>query len=164
MKIYTTHYSSPLGKLRIQCSDEYLQVVVFAKDEEVEQADKHLLLQNCITQLNEYFSGQRKDFELPLQQTGTEFQQKVWHLLSQIQYGKTISYNHLSKQYGDVKAIRAVASANGKNNLAIVVPCHRVIGSDHSLTGYAGGLWRKKWLLEHETKFHFGVQQLGLEM
>ena len=115
------------------------------------------LLQQCIQQLDEYFSGQRKAFDLPLKQPGTDFQQKVWSLLLKIQYGKTVSYNDLSKQYGDVKAIRAVASANGKNDLAIIVPCHRVIGSNQSLTGYAGGLWRKKWLLEHEAKHHSGV-------
>lgn len=164
MKIYTTHYSSPLGLLKLQCSEEYIATIVFAKEEEVAEACEHPLLQLCRAQLDEYFSGKRKIFDLSLQQPGTTFQQKVWHLLSQIPYGKTISYNQLSKQYGDLKATRAVASANGKNNLAIVVPCHRVIGSDHSLTGYAGGLWRKKWLLEHETKFHSGVQQLGLEM
>jgi methylated-DNA-[protein]-cysteine S-methyltransferase len=84
----------------------------------------------------------------------------VWELLMQIPFGKTISYNDLSKQYGDLKAIRAVASANGKNNLAIIVPCHRVIGSNQSLTGYAGGLWRKKWLLDHEAKHHAGVMTL----
>jgi methylated-DNA-[protein]-cysteine S-methyltransferase len=82
---------------------------------------------------------------------GTEFQQKVWQELAQIPCGKTISYLDLSKKLGDVKAIRAVASANGKNPIWIVVPCHRVIGSDGSLTGYAGGLWPKKWLLEHEN-------------
>ena len=96
----------------------------------------------------------------PLNQDGTEFQEKIWDLLYKIPYGKTISYNELAKQYGDLKAIRAVASANGKNNIAIIVPCHRVIGSDHSLVGYAGGLWRKKWLLDHEAKYHLGVQQM----
>ena len=86
--------------------------------------------------------------------------QKVWDLLLQISFGRTISYNDLSKRYGDLKAIRAVASANGRNNLAVIVPCHRVIGSDQSLTGYAGGLWRKKWLLEHEAKHYSGVMTL----
>jgi methylated-DNA-[protein]-cysteine S-methyltransferase len=113
-------------------------------------------------QLDEYFSGKRKTFNLPLAQPGTPFQQKVWELLYMIPFGKTISYHQLAMQYGDLKAIRAVASANGKNNLAIIIPCHRVIGSNRSLTGYAGGLWRKKWLLEHEAKHHTGVAQLGL--
>ena len=86
---------------------------------------------------------------------------KVWHLLYKIPYGKTISYLELAKQYGDLKAIRAVAAANGKNNIAIIVPCHRVIGSNHSLVGYAGGLGRKKFLLELESKQYHGVQQMG---
>jgi methylated-DNA-[protein]-cysteine S-methyltransferase len=163
MKIYTTYYASPLGKLKIQCSDEHLKAVVFCEGKDADsESDNHLLLQKSTTQLDEYFTGKRKEFDLPLQQYGTGFQQKVWDLLCQIPFGKTISYHQLAAQYGDLKAIRAVASANGKNNLAIIVPCHRVIGSNQSLTGYAGGLWRKKWLLEHEAKHHVGVEQLGL--
>ena len=104
-----------------------------------------------VTQLQEYFIGKRTKFTFKLNPKGTEFQKKVWQELLQIPYGKTCSYLELSKKLGDVKAIRAVASANGKNPLWIVVPCHRVIGTDGSLTGYAGGLWRKKWLLEHEN-------------
>ncbi|RZJ32857.1 MAG: methylated-DNA--[protein]-cysteine S-methyltransferase [Flavobacterium sp.] len=160
MRTYTSYYSSPLGDLKIQCSDEHVQAVVFIDDEVREESNEHKLLQTCSQQLADYFSGGRKEFDLPLQQTGTPFQQKVWDLLVQIPFGKTISYNTLSRQYGDLKAIRAVASANGKNNLAIIVPCHRVIGSNRSLTGYAGGLWRKKWLLEHEAKHHSGVMTL----
>lgn len=161
---YTTHYSSPLGTLRLQCSDNFLEAVIFSAEGKIHLANEHPLLQTCVVQLDEYFSGQRKIFDLPLQQTGTGFQQKIWDLLYKIPYGKTISYYELSKQYGDLKAIRAVASANGKNNLVIIVPCHRVIGSDQSLTGYAGGLWRKKWLLEHEAMFHSGVQQLRFQI
>lgn len=108
-------------------------------------------LKKPITQLNEYFNGKRNDFDFKINPKGTDFQQKVWQKLRTIPYGKTMSYLELSKKLGDVKAIRAVASANGKNPLWIVIPCHRVIGSDGSLTGYAGGLWRKKWLLEHEN-------------
>ncbi len=108
-------------------------------------------LQNAVTELNDYFQGKRTHFDFKLNPKGTEFQQKVWQALLEIPYGKTCSYMDLSKKLGDVKAIRAVASANGKNPLWIVVPCHRVIGTDSSLTGYAGGLWRKKWLLEHES-------------
>jgi methylated-DNA-[protein]-cysteine S-methyltransferase len=160
MKTYTSYYSSPLGQLKIQCSDEHLQAVIFMKEEEEIQNDGHEILSASTKQLDEYFSGNRKNFDLPMLQSGTSFQQKVWDLLLQIPFGKTISYNDLSKQYGDLKAIRAVASANGRNNLAIIVPCHRVIGSNQSLTGYAGGLWRKKWLLEHEAKHHSGVMTL----
>jgi methylated-DNA-[protein]-cysteine S-methyltransferase len=104
-------------------------------------------------QLNEYFEGSRKHFDLKLNPEGTDFQKKVWKQLEQIPYGKTLSYLELSEQLGNVKAIRAVANANGKNPLWIVVPCHRVIGSNGSLTGYAGGLHRKQWLLEHESPY-----------
>jgi methylated-DNA-[protein]-cysteine S-methyltransferase len=158
MNLYTSYYSSPLGFLKLQCSGEHIKAVLF-EDEAGEETGDHELLQLCSGQLDEYFSGKRRIFELPLSQDGTAFQSKVWDLLCDIPYGKTISYNDLAKQYGDLKAIRAVASANGKNNLAIIVPCHRVIGSNHSLTGYAGGLWRKKWLLEHELKHYHGIQQ-----
>ena len=110
-----------------------------------------IVLQEAVSQLNDYFEGKRTDFTIKLNPSGTEFQQKVWSGLLEIPFGKTISYLELSKKLGDVKAIRAVASADGKNPLWIVVPCHRVIGTDGSLTGYAGELWRKKWLLEHEN-------------
>ena len=101
-------------------------------------------LQNCVLQLNEYFEGKRTQFDLQLNPQGTEFQKKVWESLQTIPFGKTTSYLQQSKNLGNQKAIRAVASANGKNPLWIVIPCHRIIGSDGSLTGYAGGLWRKK--------------------
>ena len=108
-------------------------------------------LEQAVIQLQDYFEGKRTNFHLKLNPKGTEFQQRVWQELLNIPFGKTLSYLELSKKLGDVKAIRAVAAANGKNPLWIVVPCHRVIGTDGSLTGYAGGLGRKKWLLEHEN-------------
>ncbi|MXN92594.1 methylated-DNA--[protein]-cysteine S-methyltransferase [Flavobacterium sp. Sd200] len=107
-------------------------------------------LKIAVTQLQEYFDGSRQNFDFKINPVGTVFQKRVWEALLNIPFGNTTSYLELSKQLGDFKAIRAVASANGKNPLWIIVPCHRVIGSDGSLTGYAGGLWRKKWLLEHE--------------
>jgi len=110
-------------------------------------------LQDCVYQLQEYFQRSRNSFNLKLNPQGTDFQKNIWRLLQTIPFGKTISYLELSKQFGDTKAIRAVASANGKNPLWIIVPCHRVIGSDGSLTGYAGGLHRKQWLLEHESPY-----------
>ena len=108
-------------------------------------------LQEAYQQLQDYFNEKRIDFTFKLNPSGTEFQKKVWLGLLEIPFGKTMSYQELSVKLGDVKAIRAVASANGKNPLWVVVPCHRVIGTDGSLTGYAGGLWRKKWLLDHEN-------------
>ena len=107
-------------------------------------------LKDAVAQLKEYFSGTRQDFDLKLNPEGTNFQKEIWKQLRAIPFGTTTSYLELSKAFGNPKAIRAVAAANGKNPLWIVVPCHRVIGTDGSLTGYAGGLWRKKWLLEHE--------------
>lgn len=109
------------------------------------------VLEDAVYQFFEYLEGKRKSFDLKLNPKGTDFQKRVWEALLKIPYGKTVSYLQLSKTLGDVKAIRAVAAANGKNPLWIVVPCHRVIGSNGDLTGYAGGLHRKKWLLEHES-------------
>lgn len=102
------------------------------------------------TELSEYFSGKRKDFDVPVYMMGTEFQKKVWEILLKIPYGETKSYLEQSNIFGNPKAIRAVASANGKNKIAIIIPCHRVIGKNGMLTGYAGGLWRKEKLLELE--------------
>ena len=109
-------------------------------------------LLDCATQLKAYFNNKLKTFDLKLNPEGTDFQKKVWKQLEKIPYGKTISYLDLAKQLGDAKTIRAAASANGKNPLWIIVPCHRVIGTDGSLTGYAGGLHRKQWLLNHESE------------
>lgn len=108
-------------------------------------------LEQAVIQLQEYLEGKRIDFDLKLNPKGTYFQKKVWQELLNIPFGKTMSYLDLSKKLGDVKAIRAVAAANGKNPIWIVIPCHRVIGTDGSLTGYAGEIWRKKWLLELEN-------------
>jgi methylated-DNA-[protein]-cysteine S-methyltransferase len=163
MELYKKVMTSPLGPLRLCCTDSALTEVSFLDNAaaiEATQNDQHPLLEACTAQLDAYFSGQTLSFNLPLALQGTAFQQKVWDLLMQIPFGKTLSYQTLSKQYGDVKAIRAVAAANGKNSVAIIVPCHRVIGSNQSLTGYAGGLWRKQWLLAHEQKHALGVQQL----
>jgi len=118
------------------------------------------LIIQAIEQLIQYFHGGRRIFDLPINQQGTDFQLKVWHELVNIAYGKTISYLELSKRLGDPKVIRAAASANGKNNFCIIVPCHRVVGSNRDLVGYAGGLWRKKWLLVLENKIANGVQTL----
>ncbi|MCR8667144.1 methylated-DNA--[protein]-cysteine S-methyltransferase [Aestuariibaculum sp. M13] len=142
---------SPLGFTEIIGDDIGIVSVSILNSEETVSKNIPETLQDCVLQLNEYFEGKRKEFNLKLNPNGTDFQKSVWKLLQQIPYGKSISYLELSKQLGDVKAIRAVANANGKNPLWIIVPCHRVIGTDGSLTGYAGGLHRKQWLLEHES-------------
>ncbi|HJS00733.1 MAG TPA: methylated-DNA--[protein]-cysteine S-methyltransferase [Flavobacterium sp.] len=141
---------TPLGIAEIIGDENGISVISIADEGEV-STEIPTILQEAVNQLNDYFDGKRTDFDFKLNPKGTEFQQKVWLGLLEIPFGKTMSYLELSKKLGDVKAIRAVASANGKNPLWIVVPCHRVIGTDGSLTGYAGGLWRKKWLLEHEN-------------
>ena len=146
----TTFINTPLGISKIVGDADGISAISILSEGEVSKKIPKEL-KECITQLQEYFDGQRNDFTFKLNPQGTDFQQKVWQELLNIPFGKTMSYLDLSKKLGDVKAIRAVASANGRNPLWIVVPCHRVIGTDGSLTGYAGGLWRKKWLLEHES-------------
>ena len=146
----TAFIQSPLGITKIVGNENGISIIsILSEGEITTKIPKNL--KECISQLQEYFEGQRHDFDFKMNPQGTDFQQKVWQELLNIPFGKTISYLDLSKKLGDVKAIRAVASANGRNPLWIVVPCHRVIGTDGSLTGYAGGLWRKKWLLEHES-------------
>jgi methylated-DNA-[protein]-cysteine S-methyltransferase len=161
-------YQSPLGSIQIKTVCNFISELKFIdRDESQLQTDSKelsagdkIVFQKCIQQLEEYFSGKRKIFDLPLHQEGTEFQQKVWKELIQIPYGKTITYHQLAQRIGNAKSIRAAASANGRNKLWIVVPCHRVIGSDGSLTGYAGGLEMKKWLLNHENVYANGVSLL----
>ncbi|OYX24668.1 MAG: cysteine methyltransferase [Flavobacteriales bacterium 32-35-8] len=144
---------TPLGYTKIVGDVDGISSVTVLDSEEIITDIIPLLLEDCAFQLQEYFQGIRKNFDLKLNPEGTNFQKQVWKLLEQIPYGKTVSYLDLAKQLGDVKAIRAVANANAKNPLWIIVPCHRVIGSDGSLTGYAGGLHRKEWLLNHESPF-----------
>ena len=146
----TAYIKTPLGIATI-IGDENGILVILVSDKGEISTIIPTILKDAVSQLNDYFEGKRNDFDFKLNPKGTDFQQKVWKGLLEIPFGKTMSYMDLSKKLGDVKAIRAVAVANGKNPLWIVVPCHRVIGSDGSLTGYAGGLWRKKWLLEHEN-------------
>jgi methylated-DNA-[protein]-cysteine S-methyltransferase len=164
-EIFTNHYLSPLGPLRISVTATAVQEVTFCSENEMspqasEGSAASALMQVCIEQLDSYFCGKIKSFELPLTQPGTAFQQRVWNELLKIPYGATISYLELSRRLGNEKAIRAAASTNGKNRIAVIVPCHRVIGSNQQLVGYAGGLSKKKWLLEHELRFAFGKQTL----
>lgn len=146
----TVFINTPLGTAKIKGDEKGIAVISINEEGEITKQIP-LELKEAVFQLKEYFEGKRTQFNFELNPKGTDFQKKVWKALLEIPYGKTTSYLELSKQLGDVKAIRAVAAANGKNPLWVVVPCHRVIGSDGSLTGYAGGLWRKKWLLEHEN-------------
>lgn len=141
---------TPLGFAEIK-GDENGLISISVMDEKQLSDIIPEVLEDAVYQLQEYFEGARKEFQLTLNPRGTDFQKRVWEELTNIPFGKTTSYLDLSKRLGDVKAIRAVAAANGKNPLWIVIPCHRVIGSNGDLIGYAGGLHRKKWLLEHES-------------
>ena len=155
---------TPVGWLKLVGENDALSVIHFLNEAPAIIPEPNSFLQDCIDQLNQYFEGNLKAFSFmqTALQEGTSFQQRVWNELVKIPYGKTISYRELAVRLGDEKCIRAAASANGQNNLAIAVPCHRVIGTDGSLTGYAGGLWRKKWLLDHEAKCSGNASQGNL--
>ncbi|HTE02235.1 MAG TPA: methylated-DNA--[protein]-cysteine S-methyltransferase [Mucilaginibacter sp.] len=156
------YHQTPVGIARITEEDGFISSISILDDENlIIEEPGTPALELAIQQLDEYFAGKRQVFDLPIKQHGSPFQQEVWQCLQQIGYGKTISYTQQSKMMKNPLAIRAIAAANGKNHLWVVVPCHRVIGADGGLTGYAGGLWRKKWLLEHEAQV-LGVGQTKL--
>lgn len=146
------YYTSPVGMLVIESENEKITVVNFNKAAKLEESSAPIIEQ-CISQLDEYFYQGRKFFDLELDPLGSEFQRKVWNELQLIPYGKTISYEALAINVGDIKSIRAVGLANGQNPIAIIIPCHRVIGKNGDLVGYGGGLENKVWLLEHEGAF-----------
>ena len=169
MNIEIVYYKSPVGVLEIRSNGNAISDVLFlnswkgtkVNEEEISFVQaRSPIIKTCSKQLDEYFAGKRTEFTVHTAQVGTQFQQTVWKELCNIPYAKTISYLELSKRIGNVKAIRAVGTANGNNSVSIIIPCHRVIGSNGSLVGYGGDLWRKKWLLEHEAKYAYGVQTL----
>jgi len=145
------YHKTPIGIARIIGSEKGLKSVSILDDKIEPTKEIPNILKNCVDQLDEYFQKKRTIFNLKLDLDGTHFQNEVWKELCEIPYAKTVSYREQSIKMGHEKAIRAIASANGKNPIWLIIPCHRVIGSDGSLTGYAGGIWRKKWLLEHEN-------------
>ncbi len=143
------YYSSPVGELEIQSKGDAITVVGFLRDQK--QSEKPTpVIQTCIQELDEYFFKGRKFFDVKLNFFGSSFQQKVWSQLLEIPYGKTTYYADIAAKVGDINSVRAVGLANGQNPIAIIVPCHRVIGKDGSLVGYGGGLDKKVWLLRHE--------------
>lgn len=148
------YYPSPIGLIRIEGNEYGIRELKFVEEKPFSERDKlnHNIL-SLFTQLDEYFSGKRRNFEIELEVMGTEFQKRVWNELLKIPYGEVVTYNDIALIVGDKKLVRAVASAIARNRLMIVIPCHRVIGSNGKLTGYAGGLERKSWLLNHE-KFY----------
>ena len=135
--------------MQIAASDKGITSVYFTEKESEEKFPNSIVL-DCIHQLQEYFYGERKNFFLPLDLHGTEFQRRVWSELLKIPFGRTVSYQYIAKKLGDKNLLRAVGNANGKNPVSIIIPCHRVIGADGDLVGYGSGLHRKKWLLEFE--------------
>lgn len=146
-----SYMDSPLGKIKIVGENDHIKRVSFVEGEEREtDGPVPLVVRNCKKQLKEYFEGKRKEFNVPLDPDGTDFQKQVWKALLDIPFGKTSTYAKQSITLGDIKKIRAVGTANGKNPIAVIIPCHRVIGTDGSLTGYAGGLDKKEWLLRLE--------------
>jgi len=151
IKKYYGYYNSPIGILEIITSDCALISAMFVEEMKEITAESQIL-REAIKQFDEYFKGTRKDFDIKCETSGTEFRKRVWEALMEIPYGETCSYKEMAIKIGNEKATRAVGNANSKNIISIIVPCHRVIGSDKSLTGYAGGLNRKKWLLEHEKE------------
>jgi methylated-DNA-[protein]-cysteine S-methyltransferase len=158
-KLYT---NSPIGYLEISGSEEFVQSILFKNGLPTGKSEHPLVLIECRTQLEEYFQGTRRSFDFPFELEGTEFQKKVWELLLRIPFGETRSYGEIARELGNIKLMRAVGMANGKNPLTIVVPCHRVIGSDNKLVGYGGGLERKDWLLKHEKKVSGIEHQLDI--
>ena len=152
MNKYTGYIKVSAGIIKIVCSEEYVISVDFS--DTIKENDKgSKVLDETLKQINEYFSGERKKFDLPLYFEGTEFQKSVWSELRKIPYGVTVSYKDIAAGIKNEKAVRAVGNANNKNKIMIIVPCHRVIGKNGKLVGFAGGLDKKEFLLEHEKKF-----------
>lgn len=152
-KVEKIYYESPIGIVEIAGDNKAIHSILFI-DQDVSSrsipAKTPKVLIDCYEELDEYFKGERQSFTFPLAYDGTDFQKSVWNALTKINYAETCSYRDIAVSIGNEKAVRAVGTANGKNKLSIVIPCHRIIGANGTLTGYAGGLWRKEWLLNHE--------------
>lgn len=152
IKKYITHYGSEIGLVKITGTEEGILTLDFVDEESMQSPEIPSSLEKCVEQIDAYFRGKERIFSLDLTPEGTDFQQRVWGQLMKIPFGKTASYRDIAVSIGNIKAVRAVGNANGKNRISIIIPCHRVIGSDGKLTGYGGGLWRKEWLLQHEKE------------
>lgn len=151
-QLYQTFLQTPLGLLKITGAETFITSVVFVSDVDTCLGVAPPILTDCKLQLQEYFTGKRQKFDINIKPQGTEFQRKVWSELLKINYGDTTSYSQIAKKMKNPDAVRAVGLANSKNQIAIIIPCHRVVGSGGQLTGYAAGIWRKRWLLEVESK------------
>lgn len=153
MGVFNTYYRSEIGPIEIVGAEEGIVSVSFTEHPRPPIIDIPECIKQCVSQLDQYFLGKRREFDLRLLLHGTDFQKKVWEALLEIPYGQTRSYGEIAKMIGRNKAYRAVGSANNKNRIAIIIPCHRVIGGNGKLIGYAAGLWRKQWLLSHEKRY-----------
>jgi len=154
MNLYTTYCKSPLGPIKIVGNPDCILSLDFVEDELLGDTDLPFCLKACVKQIDEYFKGNRREFLLNLDPGGTKLQKLIWQQLAKIPFGEVVTYSEIAGAIGNAKACRAVGNANGKNPISIIIPCHRVIGSDGRLTGYGGGLWRKEWLINHESGFH----------
>jgi len=160
--MYHDELETPVGTILIEADDKHLLAVLFPSQSERvtnEGLRPNKLTEQCKVQLGEYFAGKRTSFDLPIRFQGTAFQNEVWQALMDIPFGKTSTYGKQAERIGNPKAVRAVGAANGKNKISIIVPCHRIIGANGTLTGYGGGIDRKRWLLEHERN-HSGTKEL----
>lgn len=153
MNYYYDHYDTPLGKMEITANEDAVLSIHFV--DKVQPVKRNAVTDLARQQMLEYFAGERETFDLPMAPEGTEFQRKVWSALTQVAYGETCSYADIANRINKPKAVRAVGAANGKNPMTIVVPCHRIVGSDGALTGYASGTDKKAWLLNHESQSLF---------
>lgn len=152
--MYRQYYDSPLTKIIVRADEVGISHVEFlsCSEQPLETERASPITEQACQQLDRYFNGSLRCFSVPLSLHGTEFQQSVWHALEKIGYAQTVSYRYIASKVGNTKAVRAVGMANGKNPIAIIVPCHRVIGANGKLTGYASGLDKKQWLLDHEAR------------
>jgi methylated-DNA-[protein]-cysteine S-methyltransferase len=156
MELQKAYYNSPTGTIEVTGTEKGIETLYFV-DEMPEQSETPTCLQECMRQLDLYFKGELEEFDLKLIPAGTDFQQKVWKELLTVGFGKTASYLDIAKALGDKNATRAVGSANGQNPISVIIPCHRIIGSNGKLTGYGGGIERKRWLLDFERGSHQGT-------
>ena len=172
--LYRTIIDSPVGPLTLIASDRGLRAVLWLGDRDTKvemthaggpveggEHDPNGFLDAAVNQLEEYFAGTRTEFDIPLDTVGTGFQRTAWDALRTIPYGETVSYGEQARRMGDVRKARAVGAANGRNPVSIIVPCHRVVGADGSLTGFGGGLEAKAWLLDHERRVWMAQNAIG---
>lgn len=155
---YFGYYQSPLGWIEVGGNSRAIQSLNFA-EEQREGFSSNLMVEKAVRQIREYFEGKRREFDVVIDPQGTPFQKAVWRQLLKVPYGRTASYGDIARSVGNPRAVRAVGGANGRNPIAIIVPCHRIIGSDGSMTGYGSGIWRKEWLLDHEGRTSQGQGQ-----